>query len=618
MLSTMREKTKIVMVILAVAFVGWLVFDVGMGVSGRSGSSVRDIGSVNGHPIPYQTWLQTYQSAYESARQQNPGVTFSREDQRQIEDQAFDQLVEDRLIQDEMSRRGIAVTDREIVDAVRRYPPQEVVQSPEFQTAGRFDPQKYERFLATNNENTRAFVLSLEQRYREQLPRIKLLEQITADIFVSDAKLWQVWRDQHDSVTVRALIIRPATAVADASVRVTDEDARRYYEAHKADFKQPARAFLSFVALSKLPTTVDSVLLLQRARALRDSILHGADFAALARAESADTASGSNGGLLPVFGHGRMLPAFEQAAFRLPIGQVSEPVFTSFGLHLIKVEKRTRDSVTARHILLPYARFGARLDTLEARADSLDRLAGEQQDGRMLDSVARIMRLPLEKGPVLYKGTPYVLGRYTIPDVGVWAFETRPGETGQVIETSGAYYVFRLDSAAVEGVPSLNQVEDQVRVAAVREKKRAAAEAIARDAERRLNQGRSLEQVALDLGLTLQTLGPFTRTANVPILGAASAAMGTAFRLRVGERSGLLQNADAFFFLQPERRVSADSTAWAAQKEQQRAQITQLARQVRLRYYYAGLRRAARVSDRRDAVLHQTAATEPDAQKKSQ
>jgi peptidyl-prolyl cis-trans isomerase D len=338
------------------------------------------------------------------------------------------------------------ITDAEIVDAVRRYPPQEVMQSPEFQTQGRFDPQKYERFLQSNNENTRQYLLMLEQRYRDQLPRIKLLEEVTSDIYVSDAKLWQLWRDQHDSVTVRALVIRAAT-VSDASINVGDADVRAYYDAHQAEFRQPARAFLTFVALAKLPTPVDSALLVQRATALRDSILHGADFAEVARTESADTATATNGGLLPVFGHGQMAAAFERVAFQLPIGQVSEPVFTRFGLHLIKVEKRTTDSVTARHILLPIARFGPRLDTLLARADSLDRIAAEQPEGSALDSVARIMQLPEERGPTLYKGSPYTLGRYTIPDVGIWAFETRPGETSPVIETTGAYYVFRLDSA---------------------------------------------------------------------------------------------------------------------------------------------------------------------------
>jgi peptidyl-prolyl cis-trans isomerase D len=603
MLSTMREKTKVIMVILAVAFVGWLVFDVGMGATGQSTGAVRDVGSVDGTPIPYQVWLDTYRNTYEQVRQQNPGVAFTREDQRQIEDQAFEELVEGILLRREYRRRGIRVTDREIVDAVRAFPPQEVVQSPEFQTEGRFDPAKYERFLSANNETSRQFLLAMEERFREELPRYKLLQQVTADIYVSDAKLWQIWRDEHDSVTLRSLVIRPQTAVADASVSLTDAEVRAYYDAHGDEFRRPARARVSFVALSKLPTTVDSILMDQRARALRDSLRAGADFAEVARTESGDSASAARGGSLGTFGRGQMVPAFEQAAFRIPVGSVSDPVWTTYGVHLIKVERRTEDSVTARHILLPSGRFGARLDTLEARADSLDRLAAEQVDGTVLDSVARLMDLPLELGPPLLKGVPYVLGRYRIPDVGVWAFETRVGETSPVIETSGAYYVFRLDSLSPEGVASFEEVVDQARVAALRQKKLAAAEAIARDAEQRLNAGASLEQVAQELGLQVSTIGPITRTGQAPLLGAATPAVGTAFRLRVGERSGLLRVSDALVFIQPERRTVADSAAWLSQRDQQRARITQLARQARVRQYYAALRRAADVEDRRAEVL---------------
>ncbi len=603
MLSTMREKTKIVMLVLAVAFVGWLVFDVGMGVTGQSTGASPDVGSVNGKPIRYQTWLEAYRQTYDQARAQNPGVALTREEQRELENQAFESLVQSELLREEYRRRGIVVTDREIADAVRQFPPPEITQAPDFQSDGRFDPAKYERFISSRNEQTRQFLLAMEARYREELPRYKLLQHITGDIYVSDAKLWQIWRDTHDSITVRALVIRPATAVADASIRVTDEELRRSYEEHRDDYRRPARARLTITAVSKLSAPVDSALVLARARELRDSIVRGADFAAVARAASADSGSATQGGSLGMIGRGGTVPPFDRAVWSLPLNQVSEPVSTTFGAHLIKVERRTPDSAAVSHILVPWGRMGARLDTLEARADSLDRFAAEQTNGALLDTVTRWMNLPLEPGPPLYEGTPYVLGRYRIPDVGVWAFEARPGETSPVIETTGAYYVFRLDSVFPAGVAPFAEVESEVRQAVIQEKKRAAAEAIARDAERRLASGQTMEAVADALRLPLMTLGPFTRTSTVPMLGTASPAVGAAFRLRVGERSGVLRNEAGFFLLQALRRTGADSTAWLAQQDEQRAEITRLARQVRVQSYLAGLRRAADVNDRRADVL---------------
>lgn len=608
MLSTMREKTKVVMLILLVAFVGWLIFDVGMGLGGQGQTGPQDVGSVNGKPIRYQQWMEAYRVMSEQARAQNPGATFTREEQLELETQAFEGLVQAELLREEYKRRGITVSDEEIVDLVRRVPPPEIQQSPDFQTDGRFDPAKYERFIASNNEQAEQYRLTMEARYRDELPRYKLLQSVTSDVFISDARLWQLWRDTHESLSVKALVIRPQD-VPDSLGRVTDEEARRYYNEHREEIRRPARAVLSFVALSKLPTTVDSAQLNARVLALRDSIVRNQiSFDSAAKYVSTDSSSNLNGGLLGTFARGAMAPPFDRAVFSLPIGRVSDPVYTSFGVHLIKVERRTGDSATARHILLPYGRSGARLDTLEARADSLDRIGGEQDDGSLLDTAAARLRLVVERGPPLFEGIPYVLGRYRIPDVSVWAFnEARVGQTSPVVETNGFYYVFRLDSLRQAGLPPFDEVAAESRAAASLDKKKQAAARLAERADSLLTAGRSMEDVAREVGGTVETLGPFVRTSTVPVLGTATPAIGTAFRLRAGERSSLLRNNEAFFFIQPQRRTDPDSAAWAAQKEEQRAQMLQVVRRARAQMYVDALRRAADVKDRRLEIMRANA-----------
>ena len=597
MLTTMRQRTKVIMLILSVAFVGWLVFDVGMGVTGQgSYQSSQDAGAVNGEKVAYQEWLEAERAVSEQWRQQNPGVSQSLEESERLGDQAFEQLVQERLLAQEWRRRGVVITDREIISAVQNAPPPEVQQSPEFQTEGRFDVDKWRRFLASSAIRPED-LQALEQRYRLELPKVKLFRQVTSDVYVSDAKLWQIWRDTHDSLTVRALVVRPEDAVSDASVRVTPQDLEAWYRTHQDGLRIPAIAYTSFVGIPKLPEPVDSAVAMARVRALRDSILGGADFADVARRESADSGSRDQGGELPTFARGQMVPAFERAAFTLPVGRVSEPVVSPFGAHLIKVERRTADSVHARHILVSFERAGARLDTLEARADSLDRLAAEQTQPEALDSAARVMDLGVDRAPPVRRGQPLLLGRFVVPDVSVWAFRARVGETSHVIENRGAYYVFRLDSVQAAGVPPLAQVEPRVRSAVLRDKKRAAAESIARDVAARLARGQDLARAAAELRLPVETIGPFTRTSTVRLLGVATGAVGAAFRLRVGERSGVLSNDEGFFFLEPSRLVRADSAAWAAQRDAQRIQVLQAARQLRVRNFLEGLRASARVDN---------------------
>lgn len=610
MLTTMRERTKIIMLILSIAFVGWLIFDVGMGVSGGGQYQAgQNAGTVNGKPIRYQDFLEAQRTTYEQWRRQNPGANQTREEQQQLENGAFEKLVQDRLLLGEWARRGITVSDREIVSAVQNSPPPEVQNAPDFQTGGRFDIDKWRRYLASSAIRTEDLA-ALEARYRDELPRLKLYRQVTSDVYVSDPQLWQIYRDTYDSVTVRALVIRPEQAVAEASVRIAPQDLEAYYRTHQADLREPAKAYLSFAGIPKLPEKIDSINGVARARAVRDSILHGADFAEVARRESADSSTRAQGGELGTFGRGQMAPAFERAAFSAPVGQVSEPVITPFGAHLIKVEKRTADSVTARHILIPMTRTGARLDTLEARADSLDRLGAEQPVRSALDSVARVMNLGINTAPPVIQNHPLVLGRYVVPDVSVWAFEAHPGETSPVIENLGAYYVFRLDSVKAAGVPPLPAAEARVRSAVLTEKRRAAAETIARDAEQRLRSGRTLDQVAAELRLPVETIGPFTRVSRVQLLGQASGAIGTAFRLRVGERSGLLSSRDAFFFVEPVRLVRADSATWGKEKDPQRIDVLRSARSTRVRYFLIGLRGAAKVQNQLAELRRRPAAAD--------
>jgi serine/threonine protein kinase len=101
------------------------------------------------------------------------------------------------------------------------------------------------------------------------------------------------------------------------------------------------------------PATLARAEALERALAVRREILDGADFGEVAERESADPGSARRGGDLGTIQRGQMVPAIEQAVWSQPIGEVGAPVLTQFGYHIIKVESRTEDQASARHILIP-------------------------------------------------------------------------------------------------------------------------------------------------------------------------------------------------------------------------------------------------------------------------
>jgi parvulin-like peptidyl-prolyl isomerase len=139
------------------------------------------------------------------------------------------------------------------------------------------------------------------------------------------------------------------------NLKLNEADVRKYYDDHKNEYeKVKARHILIRVKGSAAPPGGKKELTdeeaLAKVQALRARLVAGEDFASIAKAESDDTGSGANGGDLDFFGHGQMVPPFEQAAFAAPVGQVTEPVKTQFGYHLILVEKhetKTFDEVRA-------------------------------------------------------------------------------------------------------------------------------------------------------------------------------------------------------------------------------------------------------------------------------
>ena len=130
------------------------------------------------------------------------------------------------------------------------------------------------------------------------------------------------------------------------SAKPSEADLKAAYESRKSEFEQAkARHILIRFTGSRVPLRKDQKELteaeaLAKATALRERIVKGEDFAALAKAESDDTGSGASGGDLGEVTRGRTIPEFENAIFTLPLNQVSEPLKTQFGYHLIQVQER--------------------------------------------------------------------------------------------------------------------------------------------------------------------------------------------------------------------------------------------------------------------------------------
>ena len=600
MLQQMRASAKYIWIIIVVLFVGGFLLAQTSGLLGRAPvTNTTAVASVNGEDILATTWYQATQNLEQDETQRSTQPITLDERQR-LMDQAFEQLVSDALLRQEYKRRGITVTDDEILSAARYSPPPQLMQSPDLQTDGQFDPAKYQRFLSSPLAKENGLLFQLEQYYRTEIPKEKLFDQVANDVYVSDAQLWRRFQDTHDTAQVSFVAFEPER-IPDSAVRISDDEVRAYYDTHKKVFDRPGTAKVSVIIVPRTVSAADSAAVRAQALALRARVLGGEKFADVARAESADSVSAANGGSLGKGPKGRFVAPFETAAFALKPGEISQPVLTQFGYHLIKVDARKGDTITVSHILLHIQESDSAAAKTDRRADSLARMAASTDQPAKFDEAARTLQIPVIRSNVVEGNTLTVNGQY-IPSVGPWAFQgAKPGETSELFDAADGYYLARLDSIKPGGALSLDQAKQDIRAYLLRQKKIDALVPQARNYAK-VAAASSLEQAAKLMNLQVVSTKPFTRVTGVPELVQAPEAVGAAFSLPLHTVSEPIRSTGMVVVEHVDNRIPASRAAFEAQKEQARAQALQQLRQQRVREFLTNLRAVAKVDDKRKQV----------------
>ncbi|MEO5589915.1 MAG: peptidylprolyl isomerase, partial [Gemmatimonadaceae bacterium] len=370
---------------------------------------------------------------------------------------------------------------------------------------------------------------------------------------------------------------------------------------NKKDFERPSRAVVSILSLPRSVTPADSAKVRARLTALRDRIVNGEKFEDVAKAESSDSVSARDGGSLGKGGRGRFVPQFEEPAYALTAGEVSQPVLTPFGYHLIKVDERSGDTISLRHILLPIQQSDSAATLTDRRADELARIAASSDKPGVLDEAATKLGIPVKHATVVDTEALTVDGKF-VPSVGPWAFQgARPGETSELFDAENGYYLGRLDSLTKGGVPSLELATPDIRSVLAIQKK--LDKLMPRALSFATQAGRSsLEQAASAAGIEIRQSEAFTRTGGAAGIGRLNQAVGAAFSLPIGAVSAPIRVYDGIFVERVDRRAVQTRADWEKIKDGQRAQVTQQLRQQRVRDFLQNLRDNAKVTDRRREI----------------
>src|SRR6478736_813668 len=464
-----------------------------------AGSPNEEIATVNGEGITATTFRRAYQQqmqAYRAAYGANVNEQMLK--QLGVEQQILRQLIEERTAVVEARRLGLSVSDAEVA--------QRILSIPAFQQNGVFAGEDvYAQVLASQRPPLTKS--EFEDSLRRSLLVDKLHASLTDWMTVTDADVTAEFKRRNEKAKVELVVLSADRLRGD--VTVTDADLSTWFDAHKEDYRVGEKKKVKYllVDVDKLRaaavvapgdiekyyrdnqqefTTPEQVrashILIKsdkddaaakaKAEALLKQVKSGADFAALAKKNSEDEGSAKNGGDLDYFGRGRMVKEFEDAAFALQPGQMSDVVKSPFGYHIIKVVDH-KPAIT-KSIADVRQQIADRLATERAQADAstlATQVGAELKTPADLDRVAAARKLTVQEAGFFLRDEP-VAGLGPVPEMTDQAFTGKADTISGPVTTARGIVFFAVIGTEPSRLPQLAEVKDKVRDDVTRQKAR--------------------------------------------------------------------------------------------------------------------------------------------------
>lgn len=570
MLQKLREKTSgwiatliMGLLIIPFAFVGVNEY--------MTGGTANDVATVEAPPSWWKSaphwwpvsklWerkevtIDEFRTAFENARQQQRQTMGENFDARAFETKenklnVLEQLINQRVLELASERAGVVIGD----DAVT----QSIAGEPAFQVDGKFNAERYQLVLAS--QTPAISPLKFQEEERKRLKMLVMQQGIGMSDFVTDKEVDRLFKllMQTRSVSIALMPSVPADNAA-----VNDTEIKQWYESHKTDYQQPETVTLEYVEINAAnlsgaaavdeatlrkryeaekarffspeqrvvshiliaaPAEADAATLKKaedKAKALVTQANQGADFAALARANSEDPGSKDAGGQLPAFAQdGSMVKPFEDAAFAMQPGEIRGPVKSDFGYHVLKLDQvMPGQGKSFEEVRDELAREQTTAEGERAYNELAGRLVNESlKNPTSLESAANAVKLPLQKaGPFTRATAGGVLANPAVLRAAFSENLIQDGTVSDPIEVAPNHgVVIRVAGHTPQQPQPLAQVRDAV-IAAIRaDRQERAAKAAADALVARIAKGESLKDIATAEKLQFNEMAAMPRGMPVP------------------------------------------------------------------------------------------------------
>lgn len=594
-MNKMRASMKTILMILVLAFIATIIFNWGMG--GFKGKRPRGIiAVVNGEEVSYEEFNKAYQQELKTQREKS-GQELEAYQTQQVENQVFERLVQQRLLNGVINQLGLLSSDDEVGDELWTNPPEMIRKTPAFQdSTGAFNMALYQSAL--NNPDLDQQWQGVIYYMKSTLPYQKLGSLINATALVTDDDARIEY--QKNNVKAKAdYVFFDAAAYADAIEEPSETEIAAYYKEHKDDYQQNEKRILDYVLLQAKPSPADSASVNSLAAEILAEAKSGKDFAQLAQIYSKDPGSAEKGGDLGYFKRSAMVKPFADAAFSAKKGDIVGPVQTQYGLHIIKVVDKRRqngeDEVKASHILL---KVEASNSTKEAIRDEADYVAeAAKESGLQKIAAAESLKVSTTQ--------PFEIEGF-IPGIGMerrvnrLAFRSKTGFVSDAVNLNDSYLVFQVKEIIGKHVQPLDEVKATIINTLKGEKRMQAAKQAAQGFYDKLAAGARLEQAAAEDSLKLVQTEEFAVGQPVPGVGREPRFAGAALKLEVGDYSTPVEGTRGYYVLQLTDKTDFNEQDFESQKANLLAQLRVRKRNQMFSLWYAKLKENAKIKDFRD------------------
>jgi len=594
----MRENTKVILWIVVFAFMVTIFAVWGLdlrGTSGPTATQYNNIGVVNGTPISRGQYQAVYEQLSAQMRNAQPEGRLSYAQQELVNEQVWENLVNNILTSQEVEKMGIEVTDEEVVSFLMTSPPPEIQQY-FVDENGNFDFAAYQAAL----KNPEADWTAVESLARERIPMIKLNAYLVSQVHVSQDEVREVYEEENTLVTAQYVTFQLSDE--DISDYVpSEEEILAYYEDNAGDFERGEMAVVDYVKIPLEPTAFDLDDLMFVANQLHNDIAAGDDFAEIARAHSqAPTANvGGETGFISV------AQRDSEVMTRVAImndGQLSAPIQTKDGIYVVKlIEKQDVDGETKYNIQEVFLELAAGRETI----DSLITLARDVREKAVengLSDATTGSGLTAETTDPFQSNFP-IAGLGFVPSVSRFAFNNDPGAVSNVISDENNYYIVQVSERLPASVQPLEDVRTIVEERLKHDRRKSMALRKAEGFHRKLTTTRvTLQEAAEDYGQVVQTPEPFRFVDPLEDMPPRSPFAYAALRIQNNVWSPPVESRGAYVVFQLLDRAPVDEEDFV----ERASAIAERLRQEKVRsyitYWYDQLRENAEIEDYRENV----------------